>query len=790
MYKKISLIIVGLILIAGLVFAISEDLTSYERYEYYKGSNDGAAAVDENSWYGNSFHVGGRGDNTAFLPKGFSFFGSLGNGDPGPCYVYIDKLNATSDPQGDYLANSTFNPTDLGGVDVWHNITFNYSSVLLPDTSYLYFIKCASGTYSGDYIWVRYDDTSPAYNHGGFFRTQDSGSTWDIKNGSTNDFLFEIYGSQAGVTTILEYPSNSGVIATDTEYFNTSITGTSLQNVTTYVWYSNGTLADSDYVNISGPSNSSSIPLTNFSVGSHKWNSYACGGNGQGINCSWATSNYTFEWVPFSEDQESSEGNVLETSYQTFYLNITVASGYDVQDVSLNYNGTTYTGATKNTIDSDSYELIKSIYIPAGNTGFGSITKNYKWNLEVVNEATGDSTVVSSSTYTQNVRELTFGLCSSSLNIPMLNFTMIDENSGSQINGANNATTFEATFDFGADVNSLIKNYSISNLSTSLSEWDFCTDNSSNIIYSDMESFYTAQGYTEKHYYLNDAQLTNNTNEINLYVLPSGEALEFFISVTRNLDALSGVAINIDKFFVGEGIYKTVEIDETDVDGEITAYLDLDKKYKFTIIEDGEVISIQEKRATCEEAPCEIDLSITGDGTDVINSMEDYFGTGVVYNLNYDSSTKIVTFDFVDTTGLADYFRLYVYRSRSNESRQTIYDKTLYTTSGTITFNASNYTDGNFLAEAYISRSPEKLIDFITFLLSSTVETLGLLGLFVALILVGTIIFGFSFKPAMLIMAVPLSLTLMNLMGFVALGATTILLFYLLAIIAVAVVSR
>ncbi|GAI54840.1 unnamed protein product, partial [marine sediment metagenome] len=61
----------------------------------------------------------------------------------------------------------------------------------------------------------------------------------------------------------------------------------------------------------------------------------------------------------------------------------------------------------------------------------------------------------------------------------------------------------------------------------------------------------------------------------------------------QDLSPITSATINIEKFFVGEGIYKTIEIDETSSDsGEFTAYLDLDKDYKFTISKEGSVLGL------------------------------------------------------------------------------------------------------------------------------------------------------------------------------------------------------
>jgi len=56
---------------------------------------------------------------------------------------------------------------------------------------------------------------------------------------------------------------------------------------------------------------------------------------------------------------------------------------------------------------------------------------------------------------------------------------------------------------------------------------------------------------------------------------------------------------------------------------------------------------------------------------DVLNNT---FAQNIAHNLSFNQNNKMVTWDFIDTTGLATYFRMYVYRSYSNQSSELIHD--------------------------------------------------------------------------------------------------------------------
>jgi len=134
---------------------------------------------------------------------------------------------------------------------------------------------------------------------------------------------------------------------------------------------------------------------------------------------------------------------------------------------------------------------------------------------------------------------------------------------------------------------------------------------------------------------------------------------------------------------------------------------------------------------------------------------------------------------------LATYFRMYVYRSYSNQSEELIYNKILYTSSGQITYNASDYNSGDFKVEVYVSRSPEKFIDFITFMLNENAEELGVTGLLAGFMFIMVIIFGLSMKPSILVFSVPLGLSLIKFMGLFSMSTTSLASIWLMAAVAV-----
>jgi len=671
----------------------------------------------------------------------------------------------------------------INGTDMTDTSTGTIPATM-PDNSYLFALRGYNQYLDG------------AIDELAFFNKSLSQSEVDSLWNNHTPIPYPGVGVEVGITVTLNSPTNNSITGNDSILLNATTTpgSANLTNATLFIWYANGTLFNTTTNSLSGDvAVNTTFNVSGFIPNTYIWNVLGKQGNGEGINSSYATSNFTFEWVPFTVNNESYINETYETVRQTFTINITTASDYTVNNGRLVYNGTTYENAEKTDLGGGSFLLSQEINIPIGSDGFGSENRSFRWNITLIDINVGTTFNSFSEYHNQTVNELIITLCSSpTANDSVLNFTMIDEDLGTEINATANPTTFQATFEYGLDYNYLAKTYSINNISVATHEFDFCINNASLNPYVDMELFYEATGYSGKNYFLTNASLNGSaTEEIDLYLINESTAIEFFIYVEEDLTPITSAIVNIKKYFVGEGVYKTVEIDKTSSDsGEFTAYLDLDKDYSFTISKDGEVLGTITKTASCKQAPCELTLGLRSSLYDVYHQFSENFAGNVVYTLEWNPNTKIVTFDFTDTTGLADYFRMEIFKSAYNETTDAIFDSTLYTSAGTITANLSNYTDGTFTAKVYVSRSPEIIIDFIKFIISEFVDVFGLLGLFVAFLLVMTIIFGLAFSPPILCLSIPLALTMGQVIGILSLSATAIIITYILAGIAVGVMTR
>ena len=486
------------------------------------------------------------------------------------------------------------------------------------------------------------------------------------------------------------------------------------------------------------------------------------------------------------------ESPVLETSTSNYTLDLILGTNTSFSVGSLFVNGTEQSTGSFTTVGNN-VSLTSLITVPSITTGSVSELFDVYWNLTLADTISGTTYNNLSSTQQQNVTELMFNFCGNGgATNPVLNFTMMDEITNVEINATANATTFEATFLLGASADSLTKTFSFSNQSVDISQFDFCVNSEDDVIYTDMQSEYSAIGYTDKNYYLVGATLNGTaTNEIDLFLLQDDEAVEFFITLTQSLAPVADAYIHVAKYSVGEGIYKTVEIDITDISGKIGAWLDLEKQYRFTVIKDDEILGIFERNSLCEAAPCEINLNLESDATDWMSIYTDTFAQNVLYNITFNPVTKIVDFSFVDTTGLATSFRMDIVKLDDYINGSEILNtQRVFTSSGSMTYNASLLDDGDYRVMTYIARSPDTFIEFIDFLINTFGTSFGMLGLIFSFLFILVVIFGMAVSPTLLILSIPFGMHMARLTGFFNLDVAVIVCFYVLGGLAIYAMNK
>lgn len=157
-------------------------------------------------------------------------------------------------------------------------------------------------------------------------------------------------------------------------------------------------------------------------------------------------------------------------------------------------------------------------------------------------------------------------------------------------------------------------------------------------------------------------------------------------------------------------------------------------------MQNGTLIGVKDASSICSTAPCSLTISIDTSSDDPFSPYYDVYARDILSNLTYNRTTHVVTYSFIDLTGLAEYFRLEVKRPTYNETQTTICNTQSFSTAGSITCNLTGY-GGEFIATGLISRSPEKTDLVISFITSEEIiNDLGLDGVFLIMVLIIVIV--------------------------------------------------
>lgn len=536
-------------------------------------------------------------------------------------------------------------------------------------------------------------------------------------------------------------PENNSVYSTNKINFNTTytVTNANLTNATVYVWESDGTSFGTNFTEVTGnESNSTYLSLSGFTAGTYIWNTFACETNTTSTICSFADQNNTFI-SGATLNSISYKNNTFETATEAFRANFNLSMGSEISQVQLIYNGTTYpVNEISQTATIISFN--KTIQVPLNVNPLANQTNTFYFKFTY-----GGGSTQETPTYLQNASYINLQECDSSYTTQALNFTFFNEINQTYLDASTFPDTFEASWKYWLGNGDIQKGYAFQNLTSSFNSHQFCIfpyhpDNYT--FKTDMDLDFSAVGFKENTYKLRNATLSNVSNDILLYLLTEGEANKFFLTFISGAGEINDALVSVQKYFTGLGEYQTVGILKTDEDGVATMWQQVDKTYKYYISQNGEALGSVERVSVCAAAPCTLTIQIKTEGTDIYDNYYKYYGSNVASTLNFNKTTKIVTYDFFDTTGLANYFRLEVTQSKLNESGKTICDSTSYSTVGVLTCNLTGYT-GDFTAKTYVSRSPEKVDKVLGFIVSEDIiADLGLIGVFLIMGLMITIVFA------------------------------------------------
>ena len=597
---------------------------------------------------------------------------------------------------------------------------------------------------------------------------------------ATNDKILQFQGNDTFPTVTLNSPVNNTQSVNGTWVFNCSAKNDNIiQNISLYI---DGVF---NYTVTDGVTNDTNLTKTlNLGVGNpriYTWNCLAYDNSGYydwGITRT-LTLNYTLE------NSQTYNTPVIEKSSQTFAINITYDTNIftNVQAI-LKYNNTDYSGI-KYIVGS---EVIfnKTILVPsvATKTNF-----TFYWELIFTS---GTDTKLNSTFKNQTVNSITIDDCSSNA-VELYNFTIVDEKTQKKLTGSTINTSAEIDIDmYTADRGSLITEY-YQNF-TKTNPFKICLNSSlagGEEYNLDVQVKYTAQGYVDEYYYIQSERITSSSlaQNITLYDLDNITSTTFAITYKdENFIPLSNAIIQIQRKYVSEGVFKTVEIPKTDSNGQTIAHLEEENViYTFIVVKDGVLkATFTNFLVKCEDpvlGTCEININAFKSHLEpeTFTNTEDF-----LFTLTYNRTTRTVQSIYTIPSGsvaivslnttLADGLGTTVVCSHSLTSASGTLSCVVPTSFGNSTIINTIYKDGEEVARGMvgIQESPSDLYG----------ANLMFLGFFLMLTLVGV---GLGSSPMIsgifLIIGAVLSIAFNLVVNTGFFGATATILWLIIAVV-------
>ena len=239
----------------------------------------------------------------------------------------------------------------------------------------------------------------------------------------------------------------------------------------------------------------------------------------------------TYFIAPGYVTSETYNATTYETANENIILNLTLYN-YTSSSASLWYNGTEYpiTGV----VSGSNTLYIKSFAVPLVN----SVTNNnFYWTLALSNSTA--TVYFNTTTHTQTVNPIYFVFCNSTINVPYVNYTFKDEETGTNIQA-----TITSTFNYTIGDGTYTKTYTFQNTTENIN-YAFCftpTDKSVIVI---PRIQYANQNSTLRTYNSNNI-FSNSTTSIPLYLLKTSDGIySSYQVVTTTQNPVSNALVTV-----------------------------------------------------------------------------------------------------------------------------------------------------------------------------------------------------------------------------------------------------
>lgn len=483
------------------------------------------------------------------------------------------------------------------------------------------------------------------------------------------------------VTVALDSPANATIfLAGATSIFNATLTPivSDLTNGTLHIWNNSGDLVLQTVNSLSGNVTLNvtfdvTIPSL---VQTYQWNILGCSENATLGVCEFDPVNRSFVVNSFVENSITFKPNTTEGNLEVFTLNMTIDPSLSVATAVLVYNNTNHSSVVV-TVAPDTI-VTSTALVPNVDT---ETNMSFYWDLIFSDTGRQNTT-----TNLQTVFHLIIDNCTVNTNV-LFNFTLIDEESQLLLT---NGTQIETAINiFSQDRTQEILNLSTLFLTNPVS---VCLNQplGENTVYSlDTVVRYEASQHAIEYYNIVNATLTNNTGPqvINLFDLNLGNSTTFQLTFTgENFLPVENALVSVDRQYISENVFKTVELPKTDFNGQTVLHLvKNDVVYNLRINKAGKLLgNFENIIAFCDDfsiGDCKINLNAFS----TVEQAFDYSESlGLIFSPpTFNNVSNNVEFDYLTADGTSKIVSLQVTRNDIFGNR-SICNDTLSSSGGTL----------------------------------------------------------------------------------------------------------
>lgn len=385
------------------------------------------------------------------------------------------------------------------------------------------------------------------------------------------------------------------------------------------------------------------------------------------------------------------ENETVEGSLEDYYVNITLGDAYSFDNATLYYDGV---GSVANSLISsgqNNYIGVVNLEVPNVDN---ATNLSFLWNIGLT-----DGSSINSSLLNQTVNPLNIDNCST-YNFTILNISLFTERDKLPLNG-----TIEVYLTL-LNVPSYNTIGNVTGLFENVQNVAVCSENNlstSSVAYSAEIRYYSTEFATEL-YNIQRRTVQPIADDVELYDLNSTFSTEFKVTYQDStFTFVQGAIIQLQRKYVSEGIYRTVEAPITSSEGFTVVHIDLDTvPYRATVVKNGVVLDEFENLVfKCQSeltGECEYKLlgAIDPDNIQDYDNETDFsYSEPVLAN-------GTVTVSFTVPTGVPSIINV-VLEQKDQFGNTTLCNRTVTTSGGSVSCNYSE-TLGDSYIDFYISK--------------------------------------------------------------------------------------